>query len=122
MPQGNLVISTIEDVTIVSFREHTILDLSMVEGIGKQLYALVDERALRKIVLDFRPVRFFSSQMIGVLLNLHKRASAIKGRVILASLQPDLYKVFKITRLDDVLEFAANEDQAMDMFRAAPKA
>jgi anti-anti-sigma factor len=122
MPQGNLVISTIEDVTIVSFREHTILDLGMVEGIGKQLYALVDERALRKIVLDFRPVRFFSSQMIGVLLNLHKRASAIKGRVILASLQPDLYKVFKITRLDDVLEFAANEDKAMDMFRAAPKA
>jgi anti-anti-sigma factor len=122
MPQGNLVISTIEDVTIVSFREHTILELSMVEGIGKQLYALVDERALRKIVLDFRPVRFFSSQMIGVLLNLHKRASAIKGRVILASLQPDLYKVFKITRLDDVLEFAANEDEAMDMFRAAPKA
>jgi anti-sigma B factor antagonist len=117
MSQTGLVISQVEGVTIVMFREAAILDMSAVEGISKDLYALVDQQAIRKIVLDFSTVRFLSSQMIGVLIKLQAKAAAIKGRVVLCGLQGELHKVFKITRLDKIMEFAPNEDEAMNRLR-----
>jgi len=122
MSQTGLVISQVEGVTIVMFREAAILDMSAVEGISKDLYALVDQQAIRKIVLDFSTVRFLSSQMIGVLIKLQAKAAAIKGRVVLCGLQGELHKVFKITRLDKIMEFAPNEDEAMNRLRGSGRA
>ena len=54
--------------------------------------------------------------MLGVLIRMQKRAGAIKGRVAILGLQPDLYKVFKITRLDKLFDFYDKEDDAMKSF------
>ena len=83
------------------------------ESIGKELYALVDQQARRKVIVDFAAVRFLSSQMLGVFVALQKKAKDIDGRAILCGLRPELMKVFKITRLDRILEFAADEREAL---------
>ena len=113
MPSTGLVVAQVEGVTVVGFRSAAITDLPTIESIGKELYALVDEQARRKIVLDFAAVRFLSSQMLGILISLQKRARLIKGQVVLCSMRPDLMKVFQITRLDKILEFAADEGEAL---------
>jgi len=116
MPASGLVISQIQDVTIVDFRNTSILDGSAVEAIAGQLYPLADQQARRKILLDFSAVRFLSSQLVGVLLALHKKAKAIKGRFILCGLRPELHKVFKIMKLEKILEFADSEEEALVRF------
>lgn len=116
MPESGLVISQIQDVTVVSFRNRSILDSVGVEAISRELYALVDEQARKKIVLDFSNVRFLSSQMLGVLIALHKKLKEIGGRYIIAGLQPELHRVFRITRLDKVLDFAEDETKALAEF------
>ena len=122
MPSSGLVVSEIENVTIVSFRSASIIDLPSVESIGRDLYALVDEQAKRRIVLDFAAVKFLSSQMLGVLISLQKKSKAIKGRVVLSGLRPELQKVFKITKLDKILEFASDEADALKRFDVLGKA
>ena len=109
MPSSSLVLSQIENVTIVTFRSASIIDLPSVESIGRDLYTLVDDQAKRRIILDFSAVKFLSSQMLGVLIALQKKAKAIKGRVVLCGMRPELMKVFKITKLDKVLAFASDE-------------
>ena len=116
MPASDLVISQIQDVTIVDFRNTSILDGGAVEAIAGQLYALVDEQARRKILLDFSAVRFLSSRLVGALLALHKKAQAIKGRFILCGLRPELHKVFKIMKLEKILEFADSEETGLMSF------
>jgi anti-sigma B factor antagonist len=114
MPSTGLVVAEIKGVTLVNFRSVSIIDLPTVEAIGTELYALVDQQARKRIILDFAAVKFLSSQMLGVIINVQKKAKQIGGRVILCAMRPELKKVFQITRLDKVLEFAADENEAME--------
>jgi anti-anti-sigma factor len=59
--------------------------------------------------------------MIGVLLKLHKKAQAIKGRVAVCGLQPQLHKVFQITKLDTILDFTDTEEEAISRVRGKGK-
>ena len=58
MAESRLLVNTIQDVTVVTFRNSTLLDSAVIDAIGRELYALVDEKAIRKIVLDFSGVNF----------------------------------------------------------------
>ena len=111
-----LVITQIRGVTVVNFRNSSILDSVAVDGIGQELYPLVDEKAVRKLVLDFSSVRFLSSQMLGVLLSLQKKIASIKGRMVICGLREELFKVFKIMRLEKILTFAESEEKALNSF------
>ncbi|MBI5722528.1 MAG: STAS domain-containing protein [Planctomycetes bacterium] len=117
-----LLITKILDVVIVNFGNSAILDGTAVEAIGKEIYALADEQAHRKVVLDMSAVRFLSSQMLGVLIAFQKKMAAIKGRFVICGLRADLAKVFKITQLDKLFLFAENEDKSLRSLGAfAPK-
>lgn len=111
MATSGLVVTTFQGVTVVSFRNASILDMPVVQAIADELFALIDKQAQKKILLDFDAVRFLSSQMIGTLIALQKKSKGIGGRVILCGLKPEPLKVFKIMKLDKVLEFALDEHE-----------
>jgi anti-anti-sigma factor len=113
MPLSGLVISQVKGVTVVNFDNASILDGAAVEAIAKELYALVDQQAQRKLVLNFRKVRFLCSSMIGVVIALHKKSTAIKGRMVICGLRSELHKVFQIMKLEKVLAFTQEEDEAV---------
>ncbi|MGA2265161.1 MAG: STAS domain-containing protein [Phycisphaerae bacterium] len=113
MADTGLVISEYQGVTSVNFQLNSIVEADVVQSISESLYELVDRQALRKIMLDFSDVKFMSSQMVGVLVSLHNRARAIKGRVVLYAMKPELRRVFQIMNLHKILEFAENEDEAL---------
>ena len=110
-----LVISDIYGVTNVLIEDMSLLDPISIESMGQQLYELVDAKAKRKVVVDFHRVRHLSSQMIGVVIELHKKSKAIKGNVVLCGLKGDVRKGFAITRLDKLLNIADDENDAMRM-------
>ena len=116
MTDTGLVVSQVLGVTIVNFHKSAILDAETVDRIARELYVLVDEQARRKIILDLCQVRFLSSTILGVLVALQKKSRAIKGKVVICGLRPDLSKVFEITKLDKLFEFADGEDEAMRRF------
>ena len=121
MAVSDLVVSEVQGVTVVSFRNPSILDSAAVEKIGDELYAMVEQQAKRKILLDFAQVRFLSSQMLGVLLAMHQKSGQIKGKVVIAGLQPKLFEVFKIMNLHKLLQFADTEEQGLGCFDAFAK-
>jgi len=111
-----LMIAEVEGVKVVTFQTLSILDPIEVEIIGRQLCELVDEQARRKILLDFHKVRQLSSQMLGALIKLDKKSKAIKGKVVLSGLRPEIAKVFEVTRLNKILHIVADEQEAMSCF------
>jgi len=116
MSESQLLVNTESGVTVVTFRTASILDGSAIEGIGRELFDLVDNQAQRKLILDFHQVKFLSSSMLGVLIQLQKKAGAIKGRAVIVNLKPELRKVFTITRLDKLFTFFDSDRDALESF------
>jgi anti-sigma B factor antagonist len=113
---SRLLVQGIGDVSIVNFQDASILEAPLVQRIADELYSMADAQARRKIVLDFTNVRFLSSQTLGVMLTLQKKCQAIKGKVVLCGMRPDLLKMFKITGLEKMFEFYSDETKALDAF------
>jgi anti-sigma B factor antagonist len=111
-----LEVEDIGDVTVVNFVDRRILDEQNIQIIGEQLFSLVDEVGRRKILLNFGNVEFLSSAALGKLIALHKKLQAVGGRLILCNIDPEIYEVFEITRLDKFFNIQKEEQAALQAF------
>ncbi|GMU82001.1 MAG: STAS domain-containing protein [Phycisphaerales bacterium] len=116
--ESSLSVQENEGVTVVGFREAAILDVVTIQRIGKELYALVETGGKKRIVLDFGDVRFLSSQALGVLLNLRRKADKAGAKVALARIRAELARVFKLTNLDKLFEFFDDTGKAVEKLKA----
>jgi anti-anti-sigma factor len=110
----DLEISTTGGVCVVSFRSATVLDSLSVQRIGRQLYALADERLARHILVDCENIRFLSSQALGVLVNFRKRAESGGAQIVLAGLRSELRRVLELTKLDKVFALQPTLQAALE--------
>lgn len=53
-------------------------------------------------VLDFSNCKFIDSTGLGVLVSLYKKCKEINGMFTLKNLNPEVMRIFKLTRLDSV--------------------
>jgi len=115
MPDEGLSVTAWGDVSIVTFHAATVLDLSTSEAVRLRLLKLADSPPAPRIIVDFSAVRFLASRMLGVLVELSRRAEAGKGKVIITGLHGDVAKIFQVTRLSRLLCSAASIDEATAM-------
>ncbi|MHC4722216.1 MAG: STAS domain-containing protein, partial [Planctomycetota bacterium] len=81
-------ISTDGNVTIVSFGMETITGLSGLEQINERLRSLIADNRPAKIVVDFDGVKFFSSQVLGLLVDVWRRLSDYGGTMLISGINP----------------------------------
>jgi anti-sigma B factor antagonist len=109
-PQPDCIaVETVADATVVRFVHCTSLDDSNIHDIGAQLLRLVEEEGHRQLHLDFGPVAFLTSIVLGKLIALHRRLAALDGRLVVFNVSPLIYQVFAITRLDTFLDIRLEE-------------
>ena len=112
----HLRLETIDGVTVVSFVDTKIVTEENIQEVGDQLYSLVEDDGFKQILLNFGNVQYLSSAALGKLINLKKKVGAVKGKLKLCCIHPDLLEVFKITRLDQVFEIYPDEQGALGKF------
>ena len=113
MEQDNLVITNEDNVSIVSFNIPCISSASGIDQMSEQLRRYVTEKQPAKIVVDFDGVKFFSSQMLGLLVDLWRRVKEYGGTLLISGINSQLSRVFKITNLDRIFKFCPDKDQAL---------
>ena len=101
------------DVTIVGFVDRKILDESSIQDLGIELFSLIESEGVRRLVLNFTRVDFLSSAALGKLTTLDRKVKAAKGKLKLCCIRPEIYEVFKITRLDRLFEIHPDEESAV---------
>jgi len=109
-------VEDIGDVTVVKFIDRRILDEQSIQVLGEQLFGLVDEVGRRKMLLNFSNVEFLSSAALGKFIKLHKKLQEVGGRLILCSIDPEIYEVFEITKLDKFFMIAKDEQAGLQAF------
>jgi anti-sigma B factor antagonist len=104
------------DVTVVAFKESKILDETVIQEIGNELFGLVDSQFRPKMLLDFSNVDYLSSAALGKLITLHKRVREKRGQLKFAAIKPKIYDVFRITKLDKIFDIHADAEAALGTF------
>jgi anti-sigma B factor antagonist len=111
-----LEVEDIGDVTVINFVDRKILDEQNIQVIGEQLFSLVDQDGRRKLLLNFGNVEYLSSAALGKLITLNKKLQAVGGRLILCNIDPQIYEVFEITKLDRFFNIQKEEQAALQSF------
>jgi anti-sigma B factor antagonist len=111
-----LKVEEVGDISVVEFLDRRILEDQSIQIIADQLASLVDDQGCRKLLLNFTSVDYMSSAALGKLINLHKKLSAQRGRLIMFGISPQIYEVFAITRLDKVFNIKKDYDEALKSF------
>ena len=101
------------NVAVVAFESASITDVEAIGAATARIRSFVDENQPGKLVFDFEQVKFFSSQVLGLLLDIRARLEPYDGKVVISAINPQLHRVFKITNLDRVFGFFPDRDSAV---------
>ena len=101
------------DVSMVRFLDRKIIDAANIQELGDELFGLVEKDQRKNLLLNFANVEFLSSAALNKLIILDKKVKTAGGKMRLCNLRKEIYEVFAITRLNQVVEIKANETEAM---------
>jgi anti-sigma B factor antagonist len=111
--KAGLDIATEGNAAIASFKSTCISDVAEITNASAQLKQYIEVNRPRKMVFDFNGVKFFSSQVLGLLLEARARLESHSGQVAITSLSPQLERVFRITNLDKIFNFYPDRTAAL---------
>ncbi len=101
-------------VTIVSFNVASLTAGNDMDCVARQISDLILNQKPKNLLVDFTGVKFFSSQTLGILLDARKKITAQKANMAISGINPQLYRVFKITNLDKLFRFYPDAQSAVD--------
>ena len=109
-----LNVTTEGDATVVELTDRKILDEVNISQIGERLNGLVADSDSPKVIIDFSAVSHMSSSALGMLITLHKRIREKGGQLRLCAIQPGIYEVFVITRLNEIFQICSSRGAALE--------
>jgi len=78
------------------------LDAVNVSQFGEELKEFVLAHDKANLLLDFEGVQYLSSAVLSELLNAQERCESTGGDLRLCSINPEIMKVFEISKLDSI--------------------
>ncbi|MBL7143140.1 MAG: STAS domain-containing protein [Phycisphaerae bacterium] len=104
---------------VVVFKSASVSEVEAITTASKQIKAFIDENQPNKMIFDFESVKFFSSQVLGLLLDIRSKLKPYNGEVVISAINPQLHRVFKITNLDKVFRFFPDKESAFQAINTA---
>jgi anti-anti-sigma factor len=110
--KNGVEISNEGGVAVVSFMAVSISNSEGITAASKCVKEFIEENHPRGLVFDFGNVKFFSSQILGILLDVRAKLQLYDGEVVISSIEPRLHRIFTITNLDKVFRFFPSSEEA----------
>ena len=104
---------------VVAFKSASVSEVEVISAASKQIKNFIDENKPKKMIFDFESVKFFSSQVLGLLLDIRAQLKPNNGEVVISAINPQLHRVFKITNLDKVFRFFPDKKSAFQAMNTA---
>lgn len=111
--EGGVEITSQDNVVVVVFKSASVSDVDGITAASKQIKKFVEENQPNRLIFDFGSVKFFSSQVLGLLLDIRTNVETYGGEVVISSINPQLHRVFKITNLDKVFRFFPDKESGI---------
>ncbi len=105
-----------DGVKRIEFVERNILDEANIQQIGDEIGRIVDAQDQPKVLISFQNVDHLSSAALGTLITINNKIRGKDGQLLLAEIDPQIYEVFVITKLNKLFQIFDSSDQAMASF------
>jgi anti-sigma B factor antagonist len=103
----------------VEFNSRKILDEANIQEIGEQLTALIEREDIPRIVISFGSVDHLSSAALGTLITINNKVKQKGGQLRLSDINPQIYEVFLITKLNKLFRIYPTAKEAQDSLQPA---
>mgnify|MGYP001792913823 CR=1 FL=1 len=100
----------------VEFVDRNILDEANIQAIHDEIATLIDAEETPRILISFSNVDHLSSAALGTLITINNKVRNRNGQLRLADIDPQIYEVFVITRLNKLFEIHETADDAHSSF------
>jgi anti-sigma B factor antagonist len=115
-PASHLRVTDYNGVTVVHFADRKILEELSISEIGEELNQIVEDNPELRLLLCFENVEHLSSAALGMLITLKQRVDKKNGKLRLSDIRPQIYEVFKITRLNKLFDIHDTTPKALESF------
>ncbi len=113
MAQQRIDVKKVADISIATCRDMKLNDDLVIQEWGDQLIGLLDDKACRKLLINFERVLFMSSSALRALIELNRKAKEVQANLYLCGIDDNIMEAFRITRLDNVFQIKKNEDEGI---------
>ncbi len=103
-------------VTQVEFLDRNILDEGNIQLIGEEIARLIEAEATPRLLISFANVEHLSSAALGQLITINNKVRSKSGQLRLADIDPQIYEVFTITRLNKIFQIHPTTADAVASF------
>jgi anti-sigma B factor antagonist len=115
--QSRLRIKKIDEITRVEFIDRNILDEGNIQAIGDEITEVIDAESCPRLLISFANVDHLSSSALGTLITISRRVKNRGGELRLSDIDPQIYDVFVITRLNKIFDIHDTSDDALKSFQ-----
>lgn len=102
--ESRLKVRKVDGIVQVEFVDRNILDEGNIQSIGDEIAALIEAEPTPRLVLSFTNVEHLSSAALGTLITINNKVRAKSGQLRLSNIDPQIYEVFTITRLNKLFQ------------------
>lgn len=116
MAESRIKVKRVDGVTQVEFVDRNILDEANIQSIGEEIGVLLDAEQKPRLVISFVNVEHLSSAALGTLITINNKVRQRAGQLRLCDIDPQIYEVFTITRLNKLFQIHPTAADAMKSF------
>ncbi len=98
----------------VEFTTRKILDEANIAEIGEQLSDIVEKEERPRLIISFAAVDHLSSAALGTLIIINNKVKQKGGQLRLSNINPQIFEVFQITRLNKLFKIYTTVQEAQD--------
>lgn len=114
---SRLRIRSQDGVTRVEFVDRNILDEANIQQIGDEISSIIDATPELRLLISFNNVDHLSSAALGTLITINNKIKSRGGQLRLADIDPQIYEVFVITKLNRLFEIHDSSEEAQASFK-----
>ena len=108
--------SSVDGTLIIQLTDPRITDSAHLQRVFEEVTKRINKSEEKQVILDFGPVEFMASSMLGKLVQLNKQCKKFRVKLKLCSIAPDILEVFRITKLNKVFDIRADVNAARKAF------
>ena len=85
------------------------LDMNNANELKEAIDTEIDKKGIKNIVLHMQDLSFIDSSGLGVLLGRYKKLLPMGGKLKVANVPPNIYKIMELSGLPKIIEFLPDE-------------
>lgn len=115
-----LTVHTYDSIVVAVVGKDRLTDVASINALDVDIQAQLDRHPRISLLIDLSQVTAMSSQMLGKLVAYHKVIKKGKGRFVVAGSGPAIAPLFKVTKLNKVLDLQADAQKVIMLWKRKP--